>query len=59
MGSLFDGVITIAVVVWFGLLVMSKLKKKSMGECLKDVFEWFKEKPEEIKEKNPIDNFRR
>ena len=49
MSSLFDGVITIAVLIWFGLLAMSKLKKKSMGECVKEIFEWFKEKPMEIK----------
>jgi hypothetical protein len=58
--SLFDGVITIAVVIWFGLLVWSKFQKKSIGECLKDILEWFKEKPEEIKEKvNPINNFKK
>jgi hypothetical protein len=45
MSSLFDTFITIAVLVWFGLLAMSKLKKKPMGECVKEIIEWFKEKP--------------
>jgi hypothetical protein len=49
--SLLDAIIPIGVLIWFGLLVMSKLKKKSMGECLKDMIEWFKDKEpvEEIK----------